>query len=73
MNGKVGVYLTKGKPIEHMGIRVELVGMIENQLDKSQNFQFLNLTRELEPPGTLSDNSTYDFDFKNVEKSYESY
>jgi len=47
--------------------------MIENQLDKSQNFQFLNLTRELEPPGTLSDNSTYDFDFKNVEKSYESY
>lgn len=47
--------------------------MIENSFDKNQNFQFLNLTRELEPPGTLSENSTYDFDFKNVEKTYESY
>lgn len=73
VNGKVGIYLQKGKPIEHMGIWVELLGLIENSFDKTQNFQFLNLTRELEPPGTLSNDMTYDFDFKNVEKAYESY
>lgn len=56
-----------------MGIRVELVGVIENSFDKTQNFQFLNLTWELEPPGLLSNDMTYDFDFKNVEKAYESY
>jgi hypothetical protein len=50
----VGVYLVKGKPIEHMGIRIDLIGMIENHFDKTQNFQFLNLTWELEPPGTLA-------------------
>ena len=47
--------------------------MIENHFDKTQNFQFLNLTRELEPPGTLAENAQYDFDFKNVEMQYESY
>ena len=50
----MGVYLVKGKPIEHMGIRIDLIGMIENHFDKTQNFQFLNLTWELEPPGTLA-------------------
>lgn len=47
--------------------------MIENFYDKSQNLQFLTLTRELEPPGKLLENSTYDFSFNNVEMEYESY
>lgn len=47
--------------------------MIENFNDKAQNLQFLTLSRELEPPGTLTENSTYDFSFNNVEMQYESY
>jgi|JI10StandDraft_1071094.scaffolds.fasta_scaffold580133_1 hypothetical protein len=35
VNGKVGIYLNKGKPIEHMGIWVELAGVIENRTDKT--------------------------------------
>jgi vacuolar protein sorting-associated protein 26 len=50
-----------------------LIGLIENFYDKSQNLQFLTLSRELEPPGTLSENATYDFNFNNVEMEYESY
>lgn len=67
------MYLSKDKPVEHQGIKVDLIGIIENTFDKNQNFRFLNLTRELEPPGTITDNAIYDFDFKNVEMPYESY
>lgn len=50
-----------------------MIGLIENFYDKNQNLQFLTLSRELEPPGTLSENATYDFNFNNVEMEYESY
>ena len=53
--------LTKGKKVDHNGIRVELIGVIENLYDKAQTSQFLTLMRDLEPPGSLSDNVTYDF------------
>ena len=47
--------------------------MIENFYDKNQTLQFLTLSRELESPGTLTENATYDFSFNNVEMQYESY
>jgi len=73
VTGKCAIYLKNNKSIDHQGIRVDLIGMIENFYDKTQNLQFLTLSRELEPPGTLSENSTYDFSFNNVEMQYESY
>jgi vacuolar protein sorting-associated protein 26 len=33
----------------------------------------LQLVRDLEPPGTLSDDVIYDFQFNRVEKQFESY
>ena len=42
--------------------------MIENLYDKNQNSVFLQLVRDLEPPGSLTDNMTYDFAFNRVEK-----
>lgn len=65
--------MKNNKSIDHQGIRVDLIGLIENFYDKNQNLQFLTLSRELEPPGTLSENATYDFNFNNVEMEYESY
>ena len=56
-----------------MGIRVELVGIIENNLDKNHNSIFTQLVRDLEPPGSLTDNMTYDFAFNRVEKQFETY
>lgn len=73
MKGQVVINLNKGKKLEHMGIRVELVGIIENLFDKNQNSIFLQLVRDLEPPGSLTDNMTYDFSFNRVEKQFESY
>lgn len=73
VKGKVFVNLSKGKRLDHMGIRIELVGIIENLYDAKQNSTFLQLVRDLEPPGSLTDNMTYDFAFNRVEKQFESY
>lgn len=34
---------------------------------------FLQLAKDLEPPGVLTDNMTYDFGFNKVEKQFETY
>lgn len=73
VKGQVTINLNKGKKLEHLGIRVELVGVIENLYDNKQNSTFLQLVRDLEPPGSLTDNMTYDFSFNRVEKQFESY
>jgi vacuolar protein sorting-associated protein 26 len=54
-------------------VRIELIGQIENLVDSKQNVNFLTLAKDLEPPGSLTDNMAYDFLFTNVEKQFESY
>jgi vacuolar protein sorting-associated protein 26 len=54
VKGKVSIEVKPGSKVDHQGIRVELVGQIENQFDKNQNTKFLSLMRDLEPPGTLT-------------------
>ena len=61
VKGQAIVNLTKGKRLDHLGIRVELIGVIENLYDAKQNSVFLQLVRDLEPPGALNDNVSYDF------------
>lgn len=73
VKGKVEINLNKAKKLDHLGIRVELVGIIENLLDAKQNSTFLQLVRDLEPPGALTDNASYPFAFNRVEKQFESY
>lgn len=41
VKGQVMINLNKGKKLDHLGIRVELVGVIENLYDKNQNTTFL--------------------------------
>ncbi len=33
----------------------------------------MSIVKDLEPPGTLNDNISYDFAFNRVEKKFESY
>ncbi|KAG5219377.1 Vacuolar protein sorting-associated protein 26B protein [Salix suchowensis] len=47
----------------HEGIKVEFVGSIELFYDRGHHHEFLSLSQEL----------TFDFNFKNVEKQFESY
>lgn len=73
VKGTVTVNLNKGKKLEHSGIRVELIGQLENLIDAKQSSTFLQLVRDLDPPGVLTDNQTYNFEFKKSEKQFESY
>ncbi|GAA5811261.1 hypothetical protein MFLAVUS_004694 [Mucor flavus] len=71
--GKIIVKLRGGKKIEHYGIRVEFIGSIDLFCEKSKSFQFLSLSQEVASPGELVKTTTFDFEFKNVEKQYECY
>lgn len=41
--------------------------------DKSNTHEFVDLVKELALPGELTQNRSYDFEFMQVEKPYESY
>jgi vacuolar protein sorting-associated protein 26 len=74
ISGKVIVHLNKNKNYEHNGIKIELIGLIENYKDKRLNAKFISLARDLAPPGKLDNEiTTLHFDFTNVEKTYETY
>ena len=73
VTGEVNITLTS-KTFDHNGIKIILLGMIESTSDSKNSSQFITLTKELCPPGTLSNQiNTFKFAFNNVELSYESY
>ncbi len=41
--------------------------------DRGNHYEFTSLSQELAAPGELRQSATYDFEFKNVEKQFESY
>ena len=41
--------------------------------DRGNHYEFLSLGQELAAPGDLQHPQTFDFNFKNVEKQFESY
>lgn len=72
--GKVHVNLkVPGKKLEHHGIKIEFVGQIELFYDRGNHHEFTSLVRDLARPGELMQSTTYDFEFVNVEKPYETY
>lgn len=74
VSGKVNVSLKKpGSKLEHHGIKVELIGRIELFYDRGNYHEFVSLIQELARPGDLIHNTSYPFDFANVEKPYEVY
>lgn len=73
VKGEVTVRLKEGKAVEHVGIKVQLLGSIESPLDVISSSDFLSLATELASPAVLSSSESYPFEFKNVEKQHESY
>ncbi|KAF9583038.1 Vacuolar protein sorting-associated protein 26B [Lunasporangiospora selenospora] len=73
VSGKIHIRVKDGKRLEHNGIRVEFVGNIELFYDRGNHYEFTSLQQDLAVPGELRSNTTLDFEFKNVEKQYESY
>ncbi|KAI8959948.1 vacuolar protein sorting-associated protein 26 [Daldinia sp. FL1419] len=73
VKGQVTVRPKDGKRLEHTGIKVQFIGTIEMFFDRGNHYEFLSLNQELAAPGELQHPQTFDFNFKNVEKQYESY
>ena len=74
VSGKVIINIGTGKTFEHKGIKIELLGCIENISDSKDILKFISLTSELESIAILSkDVNTYEFKFINVQKQYESF
>lgn len=74
VSGRVNVTLKKpGNKLEHHGIKIELIGQIELYYDRGNHHEFTALVRELARPGDLIQNTSYPFEFANVEKPYEVY
>ena len=71
--GKVEIKAPPGKKVEHMGVKIELIGQVEMFYDRGNFHDFTSLVRELAPPGIMVRDETYPFDFGNVDKPYESY
>jgi vacuolar protein sorting-associated protein 26 len=73
--GTCSIRLKGNKKVEHLGIKIELIGQIELSYDKSTSspYEFISLVRELEVPGEITESKTYPFEFANVDKSYETY
>ena len=65
--------LRDGKKLEHHGIKVEFIGHIELYYDRGNHYEFVSLSQELASPGELRTTTTFDYEFKNVEKMHESY
>uniref|UniRef100_A0A336L957 CSON005026 protein n=1 Tax=Culicoides sonorensis TaxID=179676 RepID=A0A336L957_CULSO len=74
VSGKVNVTLKKpGSKMEHQGIKIELIGQIELYYDRGNHHEFVAFLKELARPGDLLQNTSYPFEFANVEKPYEVY
>ncbi|EGD72326.1 vacuolar protein sorting-associated protein 26 [Salpingoeca rosetta] len=74
VSGKVHIHLKyPGKKLEHHGIKVEFLGQIELFFDRGTHHEFSSVVKELAPPGEMLRNQTFSFEFKNVEKPYETY
>ena len=73
ISGEVNITLTS-KTFDHNGIKIMLLGIIEGINESKNTSQFIELTKELSPPGRLSNQiNTFKYSFNNVELSYESY
>jgi len=72
VTGKVEITIPSGKKLEHLGIKIEMLGFVELIQDRGNSVKFTTLVRELEPAGTMSANKTYPFEF-STEKPYECY
>ncbi|XP_067134394.1 vacuolar protein sorting-associated protein 26B-like [Centruroides vittatus] len=74
VTGKVNITLKKpGLKLEHQGIKIEFIGQIELYYDRGNHHEFTSLVKDLCRPGELSQNTSYTFEFVNVEKPFESY
>ncbi|EEB05613.1 retromer complex subunit Vps26 [Schizosaccharomyces japonicus yFS275] len=73
VKGTVLIRLKDGRKVEHNGIKIEFIGCIESSYDKSNAYEFTRSVQELAAPGEMKQAQMLDFEFRHVDKPYESY
>lgn len=72
ISGTVDISL-RNRKLEHKGIQIEVIGVIELFGDKTNQYEFLSQAILLAPPELITTNQSYKYSFKNVNKPHESY
>mmetsp|Transcript_6728 Transcript_6728/g.6952 ORF Transcript_6728/g.6952 Transcript_6728/m.6952 type:complete len:332 (-) Transcript_6728:45-1040(-) len=72
VTGTAEIALPVGKKLDHLGVKIEMIGQIELYYDRTNTMKFTSIVRELEAPGALLQTKSYPFEF-NTEKPFESY
>ncbi|GMF27001.1 unnamed protein product [Phytophthora lilii] len=74
VRGVLTVKVDSGKRLEHTGLKLELLGLIEVPLDRNAGYEFTHSVRELQSSGeAIEGEATFTFAFVNVDKPHESY
>jgi len=74
VKGSVCIKPKDGKRIEHLGIKIELIGQIELYYDRGNHYDFTSLQYDLSPAGIIASSEvSFPFEFLGAEKQYESY
>jgi len=72
VSGAVELSVPSGKKVEHLGVKIELIGQIELHQERGSAVKFTSIVRELESAGFMTGTKSYPFEF-NGEKVHESY
>lgn len=71
--GTASIMVKPGKRVEHLGIKVEIVGRIESTTDRSGAYDFFSIAKDLEPAGMLIESKDFKWKFTSVDKSCETF
>jgi len=72
ISGEIKCVVAGGKRFDHVGVRVELKGVLEASTEKAPH-EFLSLVSELSPAGSLTGLQSLPFFFDKVDLPVESY
>ena len=64
--GHVHLSPAPGKQIDHLGVKIEVLGQTELYFDRGDAHDFVSLVRELVNPGEFNGPLSVPFEFKNV-------
>ena len=63
ISGKIDIKIDGKNKLDHMGIKIELIGLIETDSKFILGSTFMSNGLDLEPSGTLYGNKEFDFSF----------
>lgn len=75
VRGVVILRAKDGKKLAHEGVKIEFIGSLELFYDRGNHYEFISLVQQLSGAGEVKPSApqTLPFEFKQVEKPFESY